>query len=149
TLARAGYVVAIVDHTSERSGQRIPNGPSLPNLLDRVAPKESEPSFRLRDSVFSRRWVETRAADLIAAEKYLRSANASPSNRLSGVLDGRAVAIGPSLGGLTAAKACALEPSLLACINLDGLSYSLPMHVDGAASDMTQPFLFVGKPVRK
>src|SRR5262245_6907124 len=32
-LADAGYVVAIVDHVGERSGQRLPNGTSVPYRL--------------------------------------------------------------------------------------------------------------------
>jgi dienelactone hydrolase len=147
-LASAGYVVAIVDHAGERSGQRFPKGPSLPNLLDHVAPRSTGPDFRIQDSVFNRRWVAMRAADLISARRYLLAAGTDSSTRLFHRLDGRTVSIGHSIGGLTAAKSCALEPALMACVNLDGLAYSLPMHVDGSRSDMAQPFLFVGKPVR-
>jgi pimeloyl-ACP methyl ester carboxylesterase len=62
-------------------------------------------------------------------------------------LNGQAAAVGHSLGGLTAGKACERDPAFSACANLDGLSYSLPMHVEGDTMVATQPFLFLGKPI--
>ena len=148
-LARDGYVVAIVDHLGERSGQRLPNGAAVPNLLPRVEPDRKSPSFRAQDSVFSRSWVELRAADLTSARVHLQALAAMGGNELSGLLNGQAAAVGHSLGGLTAAKACERDPAFSACANLDGLSYSLPMHVEGDTMVATQPFLFLGKPIRR
>jgi hypothetical protein len=146
-LASDGYVVAIVDHLGERSGQRLPNGAAVPNLLPRVAPDRKSPSFEVEYSVFSRSWVELRAADLTSARVHLQSLAAVSGNELSGLLNLKAAAVGHSLGGLTAAKACELDPAFSACANLDGLSYSVPMHVEGDTMVATQPFLFLGKPV--
>ena len=146
-LARDGYVVAIVDHLGERSGQRLPNGAAVPNLLPRVEPDRKSPSFEAQYSVFSRSWVELRAADLTSARVHLQALAAEGGNNLSGLLNTQAAAVGHSLGGLTAAKACERDPAFSACANLDGLSYSLPMHVEGDTMVATQPFLFLGKPI--
>jgi len=146
-LARGGYVVAIVDHLGERSGQRLPNGAAVPNLLPRVAPDRKSPSFEVQDSVFSRSWVELRAADLTSARVHLEALAATGGNEWSGRLNGQVAAVGHSLGGLTAAKACERDPAFSACANLDGLSYSIPMHVEGDTMVATQPFLFLGKPI--
>jgi hypothetical protein len=147
TLVRHGYVVAIVDHLGERSGQRLPNGVAVPNLLPRVAPDRKSPSFREQDYVFSRSWVELRAADLTSARAHLMALAATGGSEWSGRLNGQAAAVGHSLGGLTAAKACERDPAFSACANLDGLSYSVPMHVEGDTMLATQPFLFLGKPI--
>ena len=146
-LARDGYVVAIVDHLGERSGQRLPNGAAVPNLLPRVEPDRKSPSFEAQYSVFSRSWVELRAADLTSARVHLQALAAVGGNNLSGLLNTQAAAVGHSIGGLTAAKACERDPAFSACANLDGLSYSLPMHVEGDTMVATQPFLFLGKPI--
>src|SRR5262245_8511058 len=146
-LVRDGYVVAIVDHLGERSGQRLPDGAAVPDLLDRVEPDRKSPSFETQYSVFSRSWVEVRAADLTSARVHLRALSAEGGNDLSGLLNTQAAAAGHSLGGLTAAKACERDQAFSACANLDGLSYSLPMHVEGDTMVATQPFLFLGKPV--
>jgi len=146
-LARNGYVVAIVDHLWERSGQRLPNGAAVPNLLPRVEPDRKSPSFEQQNAAFSRSWVELRAADLTSARVHLQALGAASGNELSGLLNTQAAAVGHSLGGLTAAKACERDPAFFACANLDGLSYSLPMHVQGDTMVATQPFLFLGKPI--
>ena len=146
-LARDGYVVAIVDHLGERAGQRLPNGAAVPNLLPSVEPDRKSPSFEQQYAAFSRSWVELRAADLTSARVHLQGLAAKDGNDLSGRLNEQAIAIGHSIGGLTAAKACARDPKFSACANLDGLSYSLPMHVDGDTMVATQPFLFLGKPI--
>jgi pimeloyl-ACP methyl ester carboxylesterase len=78
---------------------------------------------------------------------HLQALAATSGNELSGRLNGQAAAVGHSLGGLTAAKACERDPAFCACANLDGLSYSLPMHVEGETMVATQPFLFLGKPI--
>jgi pimeloyl-ACP methyl ester carboxylesterase len=64
-------------------------------------------------------------------------------------LNDRVAAVGHSLGGLTAAKTCERDAGVSACVNLDGLSYSVPMHMaaDGAPPVIRQPFLFIGKPI--
>ena len=151
TLARhlvtRGYVVAIVDHLGERSGQQLPNGTAVPNLLDHAEPDRKSPSFRVQDSVFRRRWVEVRAADLSAARAYLQNLAAVGGNALSGRLDAKSAAAGHSMGGLSAAKACERDAAFTACANLDGLSDSLPMHVDADTMIARQPFLFLGKPM--
>jgi hypothetical protein len=148
-LVRSGYVVAIVDHLGERSGQQRPNGTTVPNVLDRVAPDRNRPSFRVQDSVFSRRWVELRAADLSAARAFLQKLAAVRGNALSGRLDEKSAAAGHGLGGLSAAKACERDAAFNACANLDGLSYSLPMHVDTDTMIARQPFLFINKPTAR
>jgi len=146
-LARDGYVVAIVDHLGERAGQRLPSGATVPNRLVGVEPDRKSPSFEEQYAAFSRSWVALRAADLTSARLHLQALAASDGNDLSGLLNHQAVAIGHSIGGLTAAKACERDPMLSACANLDGLSYSLPMHVEGDTMVAAQPFLFLGKPI--
>jgi len=121
-LADAGFVVAIVDHVGERSGTTLPDGTAVPNRLDAIAPKHESPTFRLDDSVFSRRWVELRAEDLTSARTHLQALAATSGAELSGRLNDRVAAIGHSLGGLTAAKSCERDPAVSACVNLDGLS---------------------------
>src|SRR5262245_11459658 len=100
-LVRGGYVVAIVDHLGERSGQRLPNGAAVPNLLPRVAPDPKSESFREQDLVFSRSWVELRAEDLTSARLHLQELAATGGNELSGLLNEQAEAAGHSIGGLT------------------------------------------------
>ena len=146
-LARDGYVVAIVDHLGERSGQRLPDGTIVPNLLAGVEPDRKSPSYEELSSAFSRSWVELRAADLTSTRVHLQALATVGGNDFSGRLNGQAVAVGHSLGGLTAAKACEQDPKFSACANLDGLSYSVPMHVEGDTMVATQPFLFLGKPI--
>jgi hypothetical protein len=146
-LVQDGYVVAIVDHLGERSGQRLPDGAAVPNLLPRVEPDRKSPSFEAQNAVFSRSWVELRAADLTSARVHLQALAAVSGNDVSGLLNSQAAAVGHSLGGLTAAKACERDPAFSACANLDGLSYSLPMQVEGDTMVATQPFLFLGKPI--
>ena len=146
-LARDGYVVAIVDHLGERSGQRLPDSATVPNRLSQVEPDRKSPSFEAQDAAFTRNWVELRAADLTSARVHLQALAAEGGNDLSGLLNKQAAAIGHSIGGLAAAKACERDPAFSACANLDGLSYSLPMHVEGDTMLAAQPFLFLGKPI--
>src|SRR5262249_34153557 len=79
----------------------------------------------------------------------LQALGATNGTELSGRLNDRVAAVGHSIGGLTAAKTCERDLSLSACGKLDGLSYSVPMHMaaDGAAPIITQRFLFIGKPI--
>lgn len=148
-LADAGYVAAVVDHVGERSGQRLPNGTAVPNRLAEMEPKRDSPTFAEQDLAFSRRWVEIRAEDLTSARTHLQTLSAASGNELSGRLNDRVAAVGHSIGGLTAAKTCERDASVSACVNLDGLSYSVPMHMDanGAPPVIKQPFLFIGKPI--
>src|SRR5262249_37275612 len=150
-LADNGYLTAIVDHVGERSGQRLPNGALVPNRLLDMEPKRDSPGFEEQDAAFSRRWVELRAEDLTSARTYLQTLSATTGSELFRRLNDRVAAIGHSLGGLTAAKTCERDPRMSACVNLDGLSYSVPMHMatDGAAPVITQPFLFIGKPMAR
>ena len=78
---------------------------------------------------------------------HLQALAAAGGNKLSGLLNTQAAAVGHSLGGLTAAKACERDTAFSACANLDGLSYSVPMHIEGETLAATQPFLFLGKPI--
>src|SRR6185369_14630203 len=90
---------------------------------------------------------EMRAEDLTSARVHLQKLAAASGSELSGRLNGQAAAVGHSLGGLTAAKACEGDSAFSACANLDGLSYSVPAHVEGDTMVATQPFLFLGKPI--
>ena len=91
-LARDGYVVAIVDHLGERSGQRLPDGAAVPNRLAQVAPDRKSPSFEAQDAAFTRGWVELRAADLTSARVHLQALAAEGGNELSGLLNTQAAA---------------------------------------------------------
>lgn len=138
-LVSHGYVIAAIDHPYTSSGIIFPDGRVI-KLDPRVASSSldesvGEDSFML--SVF-----DTLGADAAFVLSQLAVLDASDQNGiLTGRLDLARVGIfGTSLGGITTAEACRLDPRFRACLILD-----VAMPPDVVAAGLTQPTMWISR----
>lgn len=140
-LASHGYVFAAVAHPYEdramvlRDG-RIVQGIELP----------ADGNARLREL---RRRVRVRARDIASAIDHIERARDPKELIVLGRINRlRIGVIGHSLGGLAAARACAIDTRIRACANLDGVVHAQPAYPDARGQGPAKPFLFIDKPLR-
>ncbi len=125
-LVSHGCVVAAVEHPYSSPGVAYDDG-NVARYADRRVLLGDRPAnvpyfegveLAMRDQ---RRANEVQAADLVFALNQLRDANASGISPFVGRLDlTRVAAVGHSLGGMSAIRACQLDERFKACANLDG-----------------------------
>jgi pimeloyl-ACP methyl ester carboxylesterase len=98
-------------------------------------PKELRPTQRGSDLEVQHQAADFRARDILSVRDALVRMNADPESRYVGSFDlSKLFVAGHSLGGMAAFRACQLEPSLVACVNIDGgyRARPYPATVDGS-----------------
>jgi dienelactone hydrolase len=146
-LASYGYLVVGMEHTYEGRGQAFPDGRITSALAERHRPSAGSPTREADDARFYRQRVEVRARDASFVIDQLARANRE--GVLGGRLDLTRVGVfGHSLGGVAAAYAAMSDDRFAAAANLDGLTYGQPLYANPVGEAITQPFLYLGKPLR-
>lgn len=146
-LVSHGYVVAAIEHTQTSLAVRFPDGRIVPFRQETMPPGLSRDERMQRMMASAAAGIEEGAADILFVKKQLADGNAADVRqfRLAGRLDlRRTAAMGHSAGGAFAARACQLDPSLTACVDLDGGMVpfaALPDAPDGAT--IKQPLLLL------
>ena len=130
-LASHGYVVALVGHTYEDSGETFPDGTTSPCLFC----SQSGPPFASPDQV-----TASRAKDVSFVIDELTRDHAW---RLSHLIDKDSIGMaGHSIGGASAAEAMLADPRILAGANMDGTFFpAVP-----ATGIGHRPFLMMAHP---
>lgn len=136
-LASHGYVVVGLTPTYSAGVVVFPDG-RVARSTAAGNPPDSTPPEEYRRALA--RVVAIWAADASFALDRLTQLNAAdPAGRFTGRFDlGAAGIVGHSLGGATAAEACATDPRFRTGIDLDGYPYGA-----AAQTGVAQPFLFV------
>ncbi|MFF0392319.1 alpha/beta hydrolase family protein [Kitasatospora sp. NPDC004615] len=127
-LASHGYVVALVGHTYEDSGETLANGQTSPCAIC------DYPAWLDFDSVAS-----GRALDASFVIDQLTHGNTAW--RLAHLIDKHEIGMaGHSIGGAAAAATMIADPRVRAGVNMDGT-----FHPDPMPGQITRPFLMLGK----
>ncbi|MGW3074741.1 alpha/beta hydrolase [Kitasatospora sp. NPDC001132] len=126
-LASRGYVVALVGHTYEDSGETLANGQTPPCAIC------DGPAGLDFDSV-----AAGRALDVSFVIDQLTHGNTSW--RLAHLIDKHEIGMaGHSLGGAAAAATMIADPRVRAAVNMDGTFHPVPM-----PGRINRPFLMLG-----
>ena len=138
-LVSHGYVVAGIDHPYTATGVRFPDG-RVARLDQRVADSVIDES--IVDDAFMLDVFDYLGADAVfTLNQFTALDKVDPQGVLIGRLDLEHVGIfGPSLGGITAAEACRLDPRFGACLIMD-----VAMPPDVVASGLTQPAMWISR----
>lgn len=147
-LASHGYIVVALEHPYDVTAVSLAAGrvarydaeqwPQVGQHAEADAQNASARFVQLR--------VETRAQDAIFALDQIVRLGGEQDGRFHGRLDLERIGIfGHSLGGMTAASACQLDPRLDACLNLDGLALGRPFYPDTMGNGPAQPFMLFSK----
>ena len=149
-LVSHGYVVVGLDQPGMSATVRFPDGQRVagltrsavqPMINQSITPAAEPPTINgvaLPDGV-----IPYLADDVRFALDQITALDAAdPQGRLTGLLDlDRIGVMGVSLGGITAAEACRLEPRLKACLVLDAR-----MTVRVARDGLRQPAMWITRP---
>ncbi|WP_329561103.1 alpha/beta hydrolase family protein [Kitasatospora sp. NBC_01266] len=128
-LASHGYVVALVGHTYEDSGETLANGQTPPCAIC------DDPALDL-DSV-----AASRALDVSFVIDQLTHGNTAW--RLAHLIDKHEIGMaGHSIGGAAAAATMIADPRVRAGVNMDGTFHPAPM-----PGQINRPFLMLGAAV--
>ncbi|HEX5568131.1 MAG TPA: alpha/beta hydrolase [Streptomyces sp.] len=126
-LASHGYVVALVGHTYEDSGETLANGRTPPCAIC------DDPNLDM-DTV-----TASRALDVSFAIDQLTHGNTAW--RLAHLIDKHEIGMaGHSIGGAAAATTMIADPRVRAGVNMDGAFYPVPM-----PGQINRPFLMLGR----
>ncbi|MGW4518227.1 alpha/beta hydrolase family protein [Streptomyces sp. NPDC004393] len=129
-LASHGYVVALVGHTYEDSGETLANGRTPPCAIC------DDPARLDLDSV-----AASRALDVSFVIDRLTHGNTAW--RLAHLIDKHEIGMaGHSLGGAAAATTMIADPRVRAGVNMDGTFHPAPM-----PGQINRPFLMLGAAV--
>jgi predicted dienelactone hydrolase len=142
-LASRGFVVAAVDHPYDAPVVVFPEGRAVLPL-----PKEARPAQKGSDLEVQQQAADFRARDILSVKEALARMNADPDGAFVGSFDlSKLFAAGHSLGGMAAFRACQLEPSILACINIDGGYRARPYPATVNESVIEPSFLWLRRPL--
>ena len=149
-LVSHGYVVASFEHLYSAPGVVLPDGRVIQSSDRRTLSGDRPSDLPYFDGLQvamsdMRQANEIQAADLIfGLDQLLAASESDTSWPLYRRVDlQRVAAVGHSLGGMTAVRACQRDARIRACVNLDGGT------VDGVflqypdAAALRQPFLFI------
>ncbi|MEY9890459.1 dienelactone hydrolase [Catenulispora sp. MAP12-49] len=128
-LASHGYVVALVGHTYEDSGETLGNGQTPPcAICDGSSPTAPSP-----DDI-----TASRAKDVsFVIDQLTRGGGCAW--RLSGLIDKHSIGMaGHSIGGAATVDTMIADPRVLAGVNLDGTFFPVP-----AAGQIKRPYLMM------
>ena len=149
-LASRGYVVAAIEHPYSSSAVAFPDGRVI-FADDRQRLRGDRPSgvsyfegveIAMREM---RRLGDVEGADLrFVVDQLQRLDSSDRSSPFFRRLDfSRIAAVGHSLGGMAAVRACQLDARIKACVNLDGGTADGAFLKYADARPLRQPFLFV------
>ena len=142
-LASHGFVVAAVDHPYDAPVVVFPEGRAVLPL-----PKEARPARKGSDLEVQQQAADFRARDVLSVREALVRMNADSDRAFVGSFDlSKLVVVGHSLGGMAAFRACQLEPSILACINIDGGYRARPYPAAVNESVIEPSFLWLRRPL--
>ena len=111
-------------------------------------PKEARPSRTGSDLDVQNQAADFRARDILSVREALVQLNADPETKFVGSFDlSKLFAAGHSLGGMAAFRACQLEPSLVACVNIDGGYRARPYPATVDDSVIKPAFLWLRRPL--
>lgn len=111
-------------------------------------PKEARPPQKGSDLDVQHQAADFRARDILSVRNALARMNADPDSPFAGSFDmSKFYAAGHSLGGMAAFRACQLEPSLVACVNIDGGYRARPYPATVRASVIQPAFLWLRRPL--
>jgi predicted dienelactone hydrolase len=140
-LASHGYAVAAIDHTYD-SLVALPEGIVLRPRFE----KKSYPSADAERQAMQDR-ADYRSRDILFVKKMLAELNIENKNIFSGRLDLHRVAVvGHSLGGMAAMRACEVDASVGACVNIDGGYRARPYPSDKPLA-LHQPIMWLRRPL--
>lgn len=142
-LASHGYIVAAVEHTHVTAPVAFPDGRTTaldyslggPRLAD-----DDEVDFVSREM----RAVDLCAADLQFVLNQMRKINGEKGSEFFGRIDTQNVgALGQSVGGRVAVRACQRDSRFRACLNEDGTLFYKPFVPDNTGKPLSQPFMMI------
>jgi predicted dienelactone hydrolase len=133
-LASHGIVVVGINHPYDVAAVALADG-SVAVLAPPGQPPREFIASRVAERVADARFVLDRLGELNQGDGPL-------AQRLD---LSRVGIMGHSLGGLTAAQACAADARFKACLNLDGLQEGGPFSVRAGGPVPTQPFMLITK----
>jgi len=140
-LVSHGYAVAALDHPFDVGAVTLDDG-RVAAFASGAWPADPDSGRR----VFLER-ASVRADDMSFVLGRLAALNRDATSTLRGRLDlSRAGAIGHSVGGIAASRACQRDVRFRACLNLDGLNASSPFFAGRGSPD--RPFMFLTKESR-
>jgi dienelactone hydrolase len=143
-LASHGYVVAAIEHPYDTSAVVFPDGRLVRFANDQWAKARS---LDEETTSLSRERIEVCAADdLFVLNRLTKLNEGTPDGVLKGRLDLKRVGIfGHSMGGLAAARACAIDQRFKACVNMDGENGGQVYLPEEAGRVPQPPFLYLTK----
>jgi predicted dienelactone hydrolase len=142
-LASHGYVVAAITHTYDAWLTVFPDGRSV--AFERTR-REAAGSSQDQRIAYENTRVEWWANDIrfVLDELVRQNRVRSPAMPFAGHLDLKRVgALGHSVGGRAAARACQLDRRLRSCADQDGVARMLPFYLNEQGWGMNQPFLLI------
>jgi len=151
-LVANGFVVAAVAHSYLTHAVVFPDG-----RVVRLAPRDtgvSTPGLpRWRRQAAASWAASIRNTDVAAADirfvvsqltRYTEIPDLGAPFARQLDLD-RLGALGHSMGGLAAARACQIDRRIKACLNQDGVAANLPLRRDERGRTLQQPFMYFGR----
>lgn len=134
-LASQGFLVVGVDHPFQVAATTIAGG--------EVAVYDATMDTGQAGSVVPK--IEERVADVEFVLESLRAPDSELSSFMTSADLSRIGVVGHSNGGLTAFEMCRVDPSLQACLNMDGQAAGGPFGTEVTAGPPPQPSLFLTK----
>lgn len=139
-IASHGYIVVGLNHPYDVPAVELSNGDIAPYNKSQWL---LEPNAH---AAYTSERIKVRTADAIFALDQLEELNSNADSPFTGMLNLDSVAVaGHSLGGITAAEACKVDPRFRACLNFDGLQRGGPFSIEETAIPPRQPFMFLTK----
>jgi len=145
-LASHGFVVVAIEHTYDAPVVVFPDGRIL-----RPMPKEKKPASPntpTQDMQAQRSTADYRAEDILFVKKQLAKLVGSSKTPFRNRLDlSRVVALGHSIGGMAALRACQIDARIRACVNIDGSYRARPYPSDQAMGHPQQSLMWLRRPL--
>jgi dienelactone hydrolase len=139
-LASHGYVVFGLNHPYDSAAVALSSG-EVAQYAAEAWPMEFQ-----AHQAFVKERIGVRVQDVLFVLDQLEELNAEEGSRFTGRLDLSQIGgMGHSLGGITAAQACAADPRLKSCLNLDGLQAGGPFSASPNPQLPAQPFMLITK----
>lgn len=137
-LASRGFIVLGINHPYDVAAVALTDGHvAVYRQVELMTPSARTDHLAKR--------IDERVADVLNVVDRVRRSD-GVFGRLSARIDpGRISVVGHSLGGITAARACASDSRLRSCANIDGLQGGGPFSVWPGEARPQQPFLFISK----
>lgn len=148
-IVSRGYVVAGIEAVYETSAVAFPEGRvirSTPGTPFDLEPGESEEHYKERGEARAAGGINTRSADMRFVVDQLTALNKAEKKTapFAGRLDLRNIAaLGHSLGGRAAVRACQLDRRFKACLNADGIGPNGPIFFYNGHTLPVQPFMWI------